>query len=62
MDWRTTPADKAEGALKSNPFEGFEAYANPTVAPPAEDEAAEGDEGPRGFSGGSVPTDNYETA
>lgn len=61
MDWRTTPADQPNGALKSNPFEGFEAYANPTVPPPAE-EGDDGDEGPRGFSGGSVPTDNYETA
>jgi len=63
MDYRTE-ALKPEGALKSNPFAGFEAY---TTAPaqnvtdsPAE-EQAEGDKGPRNFSG-SVPTDAYKTA
>ena len=62
-DWRQVPADKAQGSLKSNQFEGFEAYSNAPVqdlnSSPA-DIKAEGDEAYRGYSAGSVPTDNYE--
>ncbi len=64
MDWRTTPANKREGALKSNPFAGFAAYETAPAAAPAKGEAVrEGEEAataPRNFPGG-VPTDTYET-
>lgn len=65
MDWQKVAADKAEGSMKSNPFAGFEAYANAPYAAPEKSEAVEeGEEAataPRNFAGGSVPTDNYET-
>lgn len=63
MDYRKEPL-RAEGATKSNPWAGFEAYstapAQNVVDTPAEDRA-EGDKGPRG-GGVSGDTSTYETA
>ncbi|MFA6270831.1 MAG: hypothetical protein WC657_06530, partial [Candidatus Paceibacterota bacterium] len=65
MDWRTTPANKREGALKSNPFAGFAAYETAPAQTPAKSDAVkEGEEAataPRNF-GGSVASDSYDTA
>jgi hypothetical protein len=47
-----TEATKEDGALKSNPFAGFEAYSTaPLQAGLESDEAAEGDNGPSAQKG-----------
>jgi hypothetical protein len=63
MDWRTVTADKPEGALRSNPFEGFEAYAMPPVENLRETPAEEKEEGDIGPRGGDVSgdTNTYNT-
>jgi len=62
-NWQKETADKAEGSLRSNPFEGFEAYTTApveTVSDSPATEQAEADRGPRNFKG-SVPSDSYKT-